>query len=83
MSLSIPATDIYDQQTQANIDRIPDLCPHCNQGGHPTAYKAYLNGQTSGSTKLQLVCRCPRAKCNLTYLALYEGLDLMGGFFFK
>jgi hypothetical protein len=83
MTISVKATDVNGQPLATAIDRYPDICPFCNLGGHPQVYDAFVNGQGHESNRLQLVCRCPRARCGLTYLALYEGYPSIGPFNYK
>jgi hypothetical protein len=79
----ILAYDRINGEINVQFDKHPDTCPCCQNGIQPTLKGAYLNGIINDSQWLQIVCRCPRESCGLTFLAYYEDLYHKGKYFFR
>lgn len=69
---SIKAIDRLSGEFYVKINKYPDICPCCQNGIHPSFMEGYLNGRGTNSEWLQLVCRCPREQCGLTFLSYFK-----------
>lgn len=60
------------------IDHYPDTCPVCHTAIDPIPLNAYLSGESRPYDSLNIVCRCPRIKCDRIFLAVYNWISRRG-----
>lgn len=72
--------DFTDNSVLEEVNKIPDICPHCGKGIEPVFCFQYgVDVWRAYDGFLQIVFRCPKKECQRLFVALYGTDKALGG----